>query len=510
MNHGVVDILDRRRAEPLQDHGTIINVVSWILMAVSMCALMARFVMKLSIKEKGKRYGLHDVLIVFAALFSIGQTVAVSVQAIQALGQHLINLEPHQVRVFQKAEYVSSMMYILNLGCARVSLCLVIRKVLPDYTSKTTTSVFIVFAGLWTLSALLVSAFPCSLPNPWQFDEGKKCIDLVKWVNYIGITNIVIEVLLVSIPLIFWNLRTSAGQRITASLLFLARLSIVVAVSAQLSFFNRYVSASDYTYTYWRTVLCVQIAQNLSIITACLPCLHPFIVKIIAGTISATSIQYDCPATDKVLKLFTTKPRNRSFDAASSESSSQPIQEKQDVTTEFCAPLATYGYLDRGSSANLNPGHCRFPSNVAQPLSTPNPPENLFMAPVNIPPSRPMTTYSSAASVGRKPSSPPPVPSNLNEVGFLPAIDWDSDSSDRDSRRNSLDGEPEPTNAAVGCGRSSAGSRRPPSEYVFHRSKVISVPEESHLTEDGGPYWKKYYPPLPSPKIPRKLSRSRK
>jgi hypothetical protein len=39
---------------------------------------------------------------------------------------------------------------------------------------------------------------------------------------------------------------------------------------------------------------------------------------------------------------------------------------------------------------------------------------------------------------------------------------------------------------------------------VFNRSKVISVPEESHLRdrEDSEEYYKKYYPPLPSPKIP--------
>jgi hypothetical protein len=43
-------------------------------------------------------------------------------------------------------------------------------------------------------------------------------------VNYIGITNIVVEVLLVMIPLVVWNVRISATNRVSVSFVFLARL----------------------------------------------------------------------------------------------------------------------------------------------------------------------------------------------------------------------------------------------------------------------------------------------
>jgi hypothetical protein len=54
-----------------------------------------------------------------------------------------------------------------------------------------------------------------------------------------------------------------------------------------------------------------------------------------------------------------------------------------------------------------------------------------------------------------------------------------------------------------GSDRSAASTQRPTSEYVFQRSRLISIPEESHLNEDSSGYWKKIYPPLPSPKLPR-------
>lgn len=116
------------------------------------------------------------------------------------------------------------MLYIANMGCARISVCLVIRDVLPGIVAKYTALVFAGFTAIWTVSGVLVNAFPCALPAPWRFTEGHNCYDVVAFINYIGITNIVVEVILVMIPLFIWNVRLSAGRRVSVSLVFLARL----------------------------------------------------------------------------------------------------------------------------------------------------------------------------------------------------------------------------------------------------------------------------------------------
>ncbi len=110
------------------------------------------------------------------------------------------------------------------MGFARLAVCLVIKNLLPGIVPKYTVLVFASFTALWTIIGILVSAFPCHLPTPWQFVDTQNCYDLVAFVNYISITNIVVEVLLVMIPLFIWNVRLSAGKRISVSLVFLARL----------------------------------------------------------------------------------------------------------------------------------------------------------------------------------------------------------------------------------------------------------------------------------------------
>lgn len=112
------------------------------------------------------------------------------------------------------------------MGCARISVCLLIMKLLPGQVAKRTALAFAISSALWTLSGLLVTIFPCPFPRPWHV-LNKQCIDVISFINYVGITNIIVEVILVLIPLLVWNLRLSAGGSISVSAVFLSRLRFV-------------------------------------------------------------------------------------------------------------------------------------------------------------------------------------------------------------------------------------------------------------------------------------------
>lgn len=299
-----------------------------------------------------------------------------------------------------------------------------------------------------------------------------------------------------SAPICFFSVPISSQVRLHLNAvhgLLLIVPSVVAAVSAQLKFLNARRS-QDITYDNWRIVLCVQIAQNLSVITACLPSLHPFIVKMLAGSVKSEDI---VTSEERHFLNMSWFSKRRAFDSMSSQSSDATM--RQEKKQEYCAPLATYG-LDRASTNPMSPQSSRFPLNVATPRASPQPPKDVFMRSVEIP-----TSASRSASLRRKSTvktvrnsigipEVPEIPKTLSEVGVLPLIDFDSDSNMSDARSEA----------------SSKQSRRPPSDYVFNRSKVISVPEEGFLRDqrEEGQYYKKYYPPLPSPKTPRKPPRA--
>jgi hypothetical protein len=58
----------KRTTISMGSRGNVINIVSWMLLAVVVCTLVARFVMKISMKTKRRRFGLDDLFIALAAV----------------------------------------------------------------------------------------------------------------------------------------------------------------------------------------------------------------------------------------------------------------------------------------------------------------------------------------------------------------------------------------------------------------------------------------------------------
>jgi hypothetical protein len=222
---------------------------------------------------------------------------------------------------------------------------------------------------------------------------------------------------------------------------------------------------NDWSYNYWAIALCQQIAQNLSVITTCLPCLHPFISRLLAGTTEPETVEFNS-APPRVRQFMDKKTASSESTSSQPSPASDTLFSEKAIDVSYCHPLATYG-LDCSSN------HVRFPSNVAKPVFTPTP-ENIFNRRIEIEEVslRPPTSSSTTTRLT--------MPKNLGDVGVLPMIDWESDSSTSSKSQT----------------RSSP--RQPTSEYVFKRQQVVSFPDESYLYEDGV---KRFTPPLPSPLV---------
>jgi hypothetical protein len=60
--------MERRQTAPIATRGIVMNIISWILLAVVVCTLVARFAMKLSMKTRRRKLGLDDLFIGLAAV----------------------------------------------------------------------------------------------------------------------------------------------------------------------------------------------------------------------------------------------------------------------------------------------------------------------------------------------------------------------------------------------------------------------------------------------------------
>jgi hypothetical protein len=113
------------------------------------------------------------------------------------------------------------------MGCAKICLSLFMRKLFAGRLFEYTSVVLVIFTAGWTISAVIVTAFQCRMPTPWDV-LSSDCIDIVAFGNYLISTNIATEILLVLVPLAIWTQETSVGNRLYVSAVFWSRLRYVM------------------------------------------------------------------------------------------------------------------------------------------------------------------------------------------------------------------------------------------------------------------------------------------
>lgn len=122
---------------------------------------------------------------------------------------------------------MSSIFFIANMGCAKISMSIVIQRLFFRRLFECTSYVLAVFTAGWTLSGVLVTAFQCQLPTPWDLLQTSGCIDIIAFGNYLASTNLMTEILLVLVPLAVWTQSTPIGNRLYVSIIFWVRLRFV-------------------------------------------------------------------------------------------------------------------------------------------------------------------------------------------------------------------------------------------------------------------------------------------
>ncbi|KAL8857575.1 MAG: hypothetical protein Q9178_005903 [Gyalolechia marmorata] len=243
------------------NHGPIVGVMTWFLLAATVCAVIARVVTKLAIS---RRFTSDDFLIIAALALSIGQGVAVTLQVANGLGKHADTLSASQLDKFDKIDYASNLLFILNLCLAKVSVLQMLRTITPIQQHVRMVLGVALFVLVWSMSF---------------------------W-NAYGSLNLITEAALLALPLmIVWKIQTRLKKKGVIFLCFASRIVVLAAIIFQLVYQNRAAHTKDSTFKMWPVVLSAQTVQSLSIITACVPCLKPFLESLESGMLRSDDLR---------------------------------------------------------------------------------------------------------------------------------------------------------------------------------------------------------------------------
>ncbi|KAI1088572.1 hypothetical protein F5B19DRAFT_505555 [Rostrohypoxylon terebratum] len=329
-----------------ENYGTVVDVVSWFILITSCLTILVRLAMKWVLLKK---FHTDDGLILVSQIFNISQTVATSLGVTNGLGSHLSTLSPSHIAAFQKSFYAASVLFVAGQAMSKLSLVSYIKLLSPITLHRVSCWVLLSAILLWAFISVIVLLFQCGSPRFWDFLTNRCSNRLAIW-YYISITNIIIDICLIVLPVtVVWTLQTQFKRKLVVMVCFTTRLLTIAAISWQIREISKLNDYADATYSYWSFVLSMALAQNLGVMTASVPYLKPFLDSLESGLIRSDDMRRRAKSAKS-----TTGSGQKHTD--SSFSSNPPRSASRDVTAHELQDLR---YDNSGATVSISAGRAR-------------------------------------------------------------------------------------------------------------------------------------------------------
>ncbi|KAL8930816.1 MAG: hypothetical protein Q9208_000357 [Pyrenodesmia sp. 3 TL-2023] len=268
-----------------ENQGPLVNYLNWFFVISAFLAVFTRIYIRYAAVRQVRS---DDLAIVVAMLLAVGHSISTSLQVGNGLGRHIDTISSRSIVRFQKSFFASEFLYIATLSAVKISICLCLNALAPIKWQRNVILALEAFIGLWVLSSIFVVAFRCQLPQTWRFIDGK-CIDIYGFWTYYHVVNILTDAALIVLPCLFLShLQVEMKRKMLIIGCFVARIIVIAITIVQIYYLRTQAASSrDPTYDLWIVSLLGVVVCSLSLITACIPYLKPFLEALETGMIRA-------------------------------------------------------------------------------------------------------------------------------------------------------------------------------------------------------------------------------
>ncbi|KAK8105105.1 hypothetical protein PG999_008464 [Apiospora kogelbergensis] len=231
----------------------------------------------------------EDWLIILAQNVYLAECISTALGVSAGLGKPWDSLSEESRDNYLK--YASTVLLVLSLVIIKWSVLVFIQRLSGGTLSRRIHQSLSGFVGVWFVSSTIISLFQCEIPRPWDHVNGRRCIDRRAWWSYVSVINMLSELFIAALYLlVLLKLQISRKRKAIVLSLFLSRLLVVAAAIAQLVIFFRAFPSPDVTRRYKIPVILNETTLSVSVITACVPYLKPFMESLEAGVVRVPSL----------------------------------------------------------------------------------------------------------------------------------------------------------------------------------------------------------------------------
>ncbi|KAK4107239.1 hypothetical protein N656DRAFT_849605 [Canariomyces notabilis] len=285
----------------------ILQMSTWLLLGLTTLMFCFRLLTRFFLRSNNV-LGVEEALALSAYLLSLGQSVTVIIPEGGIFGRTLADISADELTAGMRAAYAGDLLFILSLGCGKLTLCACLLTLSPDRMHRRMVYLLGSVVVLWTLSALLGSALRCGGQLPW-LAKTEQCFNLRAFLEYQSIANILTDAALVALPVVMiYPLNLSLKSRATVLMFFASRALVIIPTVFQLIYLPRLFEA-DFTLRAFPYYLSVQLVQFASVSATCLVYFWPLMNSLRSGLMWADNIESRMSSSRLGMSKFSNKSR---------------------------------------------------------------------------------------------------------------------------------------------------------------------------------------------------------
>ncbi|KAI3005131.1 hypothetical protein CBS147346_4459 [Aspergillus niger] len=268
-------------------HVDEIAIATIYLMVMMILAVLIRLAFRLHMLRSLEW---DDGTISLALIFAVAQCAVILVGTEHGLGKRKLSLNDREVHTIEKALYSSNILYVLALSLAKISVLLLLNKLSVNRWHKKILFWTSGLVGIWTVPVFFTLAFQCGVPEPWDASNGH-CINIFAFWAGISPIDIITELVICILPIyIVKPVQVIFGKKVTVVVAFFIRIFVVITTIIRLIFmrYSKPYPSTDMNDAAFATTITTECVLCVSIMTACIPCLKPFLDAFDSGMLNVS------------------------------------------------------------------------------------------------------------------------------------------------------------------------------------------------------------------------------
>ncbi|KAE8340833.1 hypothetical protein BDV24DRAFT_133434 [Aspergillus arachidicola] len=226
--------------------------------------------------------GADDFAAFAGGALGIGHVGAIMASVSHGFGRPLQEMPASEARSARKALYAADLFFLAGHSAAKVSVCLLLRRLGRVTKYLNGCNIALIVIGLWTVASILGIAISWQPSNHWNLS--RTVIDRNTGWKVLTTVDIMIEAFLVGLSiLLVWDIQMPRKQKVAVICAFSTRTTIIAVAVVRQVYINRAFEEPRLPVHVSNAVIATEVLLQCSLMAATIPCIKPFIAAFDTG-----------------------------------------------------------------------------------------------------------------------------------------------------------------------------------------------------------------------------------